>query len=228
MPITLTERLAAAADFVRENRLTADVGTDHGYLPAFLVLSGKTHNVTASDIGTGPLENAKKTVKKYSLEDNISLILSDGLDNIPHNTEDIVIAGMGGTLMTDILKKAEWIRNDNIHLVLQPMTHSHDVRRFLCDTGFFIDKEKACFDDGRVYIVISAYYNGKFANKSNFYFYFGDMCGRDDDASKAYVKKQMNYLTSRYEGLKKTGQTEEAQMYFDILREAKRHLPNTD
>ncbi|MCD7774450.1 MAG: class I SAM-dependent methyltransferase [Clostridiales bacterium] len=219
MTVALTQRLAAVAGLVRENRLTADVGTDHGYLPAFLVISGKTKTVTASDIGAGPLENAAKTVEKYGLGDNISLVLSDGLANIPQNTEEIIIAGMGGNLIADILENAGWIKNNNIHLVLQPMTHSQDVRKFLCENGFYIDKETACFEDKRVYIALSAYYSGEITKKSDFYYFFGELYRQTDAAAKAYVKKQYDYIMSRYNGLMKSGHEDEAEFYRRILQE---------
>lgn len=222
MSLILTKRLQVAADFVRSGRKTADVGTDHGYLPAFLVLKGITENAIAADIGVGPLENARKTVEKYELEKNIQLILSDGLENIPDDTQEIVIAGMGGTLMAEILGAADWIKNPGIHLVLQPMTHSQDVRQYLCENGFYIDEEKTVEDSGKVYIVMSAYYSGEKSCKDAYYYYFGDKINADSDTDIAYIKKQCSYLSSRYKGLVQSGDTEKAQLYRDILGKAER------
>lgn len=219
--IKLTNRLMTAASFVRNGRFTVDVGTDHGYLPAYLVMSGKTDSVMAADIGEGPLENAAKTVRKYSLNDKISLVLSDGLKNIPCETEEIIIAGMGGTLIVDILSDAEWVKNENIHLVLQPMTHSYDVRKFLCENGFFIDDEKLCSDDGRVYVVISAYFSGKIKPMDDFYCFFGDKIAPGGELSALYFKKQYNYIKSRYEGLRNTDKKEETEKYLRLLKRAK-------
>lgn len=216
----LPNRLQTAADLVRADRLTADVGTDHGYLPAFLVMSGKTSRAIASDIGKGPLANAEKTVREYGLEKNIALILSDGLQNIPHETQEIVIAGMGGTLIAEILAAAPWIRNDSVHLVLQPMTHSYDVRKFLCENGFAIDTEKTCADAGRTYLVISAYYSGKNEEKDEFYYYFGDTVGAETETDRSYLQKQIRYLSSRYEGLQKTGIEQEAAVFGAVLMKA--------
>lgn len=220
MSLVLTKRLQAAADFVRSGCKTADVGTDHGYLPAFLVLNGITDDAIAADIGVGPLDNAKKTVEKYSLEDNIQLILSDGLKNIPMDTKEIVIAGMGGTLMAEILGDAPWIKHHDIHLVLQPMTHSQDVRKFLAENGFYIDKEKTVEDSGKIYIVISACYSGEIAEKDDYYFYFGDKISADTETDIAYIKKQYSYIESRYRGLLHSGDNEAAQKYKNILIKA--------
>lgn len=217
MSLCLTNRLQTAAALVRSGRLTADVGTDHGYLPAFLVISGKTDRAIASDIGKGPLENAAKTVKKYGLEKNIRLLLSDGLQHIPHETEEIILTGMGGTLMADILSAADWIQKESIHLVLQPMTHFQDVRRFLCENGFWIDTEQTCADCGKVYLVMSAYFCGRKEKKDAFYYYFGDRILPESDTDKAYIKKQIQYIHSRYEGLKKTDNRTETAFFYELL-----------
>lgn len=224
--IKLTNRLKTAADLVRSGRLTVDIGTDHGYLPAFLVMSGKTDSAIAADIGKGPLENAAKTVDKYGLGDKISLVISDGLENIPHETEEIIIAGMGGTLIVDILSAAEWIKNENIHLVLQPMTHSYDVRKFLCENGFYIENEKLCSDDGRIYVVLSAFFSGKNEQKDDFYYFFGDTVKPYDDMSAAYIEKQYKYIKSRYEGLRLTEKKEETEKYLSLLRRAEKIYEN--
>ena len=201
MNIVLTERLRTAAELVRQNRKTVDVGTDHGYLPAFLVINGITDDATAADIGKGPLDNAKKTLERYALADKIDTVLSDGLERIAHDTEEIIICGMGGTLICEILMNAEWIKNESVHLILQPMTHSQDVRKFLCENGFYIDTEKFCTDSGRDYVVISAYYNGEDNSRDDFYYHFGDAVSEKTDSERGYLKRQISYIKSRFKGL---------------------------
>lgn len=219
MSLVLTNRLGTAAELVRCNRKTVDVGTDHGYLPAFLVMNGKTDRAIAADIGIGPLENAKKTIDKYDLGDKIETILSNGLEKIPHDTEEIIIAGMGGTLIAEILSKAEWIRHEGIHLVLQPMTHSYDVRKFLYENGFYIDTEKFCTDDGRDYVVISAYFSDEYVRLYEFYYYFGNVATGSTESERGYIKRQYFYIRSRYEGLKKSGNDAEAEFFGKVLAE---------
>lgn len=221
MGLILTNRLKTAAELVRSDRKTVDVGTDHGYLPAFLVINGKTDSAIAADIGIGPLENAKKTIDKYGLSDKISTVLSNGLEKIPNDTEEIIICGMGGTLIAEILGNAEWIKNKNIHLVLQPMTHSYDVRKFLCENGFYIDTEKFCTDDGRDYVVISAYYSGENVIRDDFYYYFGDKVSDGTKTEKSYIKRQYFYIRSRFEGLKKSGNEAEAEIFEKVISAVK-------
>ena len=127
--IKLDTRLKLAADEVRPGKKLVDIGTDHAYLPAFLVENGICTEAIAADIGKGPLENAKKVVSvSKDLNEKITLRLSDGLKEIrPDEAEDIVIAGMGGILISEILTSAPWVKDETKRLILQPMSHAEDV-----------------------------------------------------------------------------------------------------
>ena len=161
--LSLSSRLSCAASMVRCRTNITDIGTDHAYLPAYLILSGKCDSALACDIGIMPLENAKKTVEKYSLHNKITLRVSDGLKEVsPDEADEITICGMGGNLISDILAAAPWIKRDGMHLILQPMTHSEDVRKFLYENGFVIDEEKFVIDNKKVYCCISAVYSGEY------------------------------------------------------------------
>ena len=106
MIINLSERLSAAASLVKGGGILADIGTDHGYLPIYLIQSGKIEKAIAADIGKMPLENARKSVVQYELADKIELRLSDGLNSFRENeVDEIVFAGMGGTLIAEKLKE---------------------------------------------------------------------------------------------------------------------------
>lgn len=214
--INLRPRLKTAAEMTGCGRLTVDIGTDHAYLPAYLVLNGITDKVLACDIGIKPLENAAKTVKLYGIENAVELRVSDGLENVlPSEAEEITICGMGGTLIEEILSKADWIKNDGIHLVLQPMTHSEDVRRFLCENGFVIREERCVRDTGRVYCCISADYYGKKNNKETGYYYFGEIRGNTPE-EKEFIQKQINRVTKRADALHEVSRFPEEEK---ILRE---------
>ena len=117
--IRLKPRLQTAADMVRIGSRVADIGTDHAYLPASLILSGKIPSAVAADLRKGPLENAEETVRNNHIEDRVQLRLSDGLKCVsPDEADDIVIAGMGGILISEILTAAEWVRNPRYKLIL--------------------------------------------------------------------------------------------------------------
>ena len=103
----LDNRLKKIAELVSGEGIAVDVGTDHAYLAAELVKSGKCSRVIASDVKEGPLESARNTVEKYGVSDNVELVLSDGLENISLNgVSDIVIAGMGGETIAAIMENA--------------------------------------------------------------------------------------------------------------------------
>ena len=94
--INLDSRLSLVASFVRKGSRVADIGTDHAYIPVYLVQTGVSPSAVAADLRKMPLENAKKTIEQYDLSSKISTVLSDGLDGIEKNCcDDIVIAGMG-------------------------------------------------------------------------------------------------------------------------------------
>ena len=110
--ITIDNRLRVCSEMVNGSGIVCDVGTDHAYLPAYLIENKICDYALASDINDGPLSFAEQTVKKYKFEDRIKLVKSDGLDKIPsENVSDIIIAGMGGETIVSILENVQWIKN---------------------------------------------------------------------------------------------------------------------
>lgn len=187
---------------VRPGSVVCDVGTDHAYLPSYLILNGICPSALACDIGKGPLENARSSAEHYRIADRIRLRLSDGLDEVePFEAEDVVICGMGGTLMTRILERAYWLKDCRKHLVLQPMTHGEDVRRFLIENGFEIQHERTCMDDGRIYAALSARYSGEHKSYGAGFPYYGLLIRGKSPTDKAYVKKQYERVIKRKESI---------------------------
>ena len=154
---TLDARLAACAAFVRPGSRLADVGTDHGYLPIRLLLDGVVPFAIASDVRPGPLSSAKENAERYGVSEQMDCRLCDGLsDVLPGEADDVTIAGMGGELILRILKEAPWACEDNMRLILQPMTMAPELRRGLLELGMDITREIAVSAAGRVYSVICA------------------------------------------------------------------------
>ncbi|MBQ2774298.1 MAG: SAM-dependent methyltransferase [Clostridia bacterium] len=211
--ITVSNRLMMAANMVRSGVVVADIGTDHAYLPSYLVMSGKIPRAIACDLRQMPLENARETVERYNISDKIELRLSDGLDAVkPNEVQDIIIAGMGGTLTAQILERAQWLKDSGIRLILQPMTHAEDVRAFLCENGFEILKESACEDEGRVYISICAEFTGCKKKYPAGYEFYGEL-DRTDDLSQRFVKKQYVRIKKRADSLRAAGIKEDEAEY---------------
>lgn len=132
----LSPRLRAAASLVPEGVRLADVGTDHAYLPAALILEGKIPFAIAADLRQGPLARARATVREYGLEGKVVFRLCDGLKGVrPDEVDAVVIAGMGGETIADILAAAPWTRERDIPLILQPMSSMPDLRMWLAGHG---------------------------------------------------------------------------------------------
>ena len=199
--IKLNDRLSAVASLVRNGKRVADIGTDHGYLVAYLVEKGICPSGIAADLRKGPLENARQTVIQQGLCEKIELILSDGLQNIPENAcDDIVIAGMGGNLIAEILDKAPWVKNERINIVAQPMTHAEVLRQWFIDNGFVINEEKTATDGKRYYCIISASFSGTVMKHSASYIYTGEIEPESDTDIK-YLQKILTALTKKYDAL---------------------------
>lgn len=196
-----------AADEVRKGKKIADIGTDHAYLPAYLIENGITPFAIAADIGQGPLENAEKVVTSSPLlRERIELRLSDGLKEISaEEADDIIIAGMGGILISEILTAAPWVKDESKRLILQPMSHAEDVRKYLCENGFDILKEKACTDGRHNYILIVAEFRNKPNDKDEAFYYKGLIqYDKSADAEK-YHNARMNSLIKKRDALKNAG-----------------------
>ena len=207
--ITLDERLKACAEYVSGKGTVCDVGTDHAYLPAYLILSEKCRNAVAGDINDGPLEFAEQTLNKYKLSDKIKLVKSDGLKNIsPENVSDVIIAGMGGETISDILAEAEWLRN-GVNLILQPMTCAQGLRKWLYKNGYEIISERAVSHDRFNYTVINASYCGYRFNIGSVAENIGKINYSDKDG-KLYVLKQIEKMQKIKSGLDMAGKSDEA------------------
>ena len=157
----ITNRLAAAASFVRRGARVCDVGTDHAYLPIFLCKAGIAKKALATDINSGPCERAAENVKLHKCSDMIEVRKADGLDlAADFDPTDIIICGMGGELIRDIILRSQLTRKEGVRLILQPMTKAAVLRRALSANGFRIVGEALVKDD-RIYQVICAEYTAE-------------------------------------------------------------------
>lgn len=151
----LQPRLRALADLVPRGSFLADIGTDHGYIPVSLLLEGKIRGAIASDIGAEPLEHARRTARKWAVEQKINFRLCDGLAGFsPHEADTIVIAGMGGENIASILSVAPWTTGGEL-LLLQPMSKAEALRAWLPGNGYRILAEQLVADKGVLYPILS-------------------------------------------------------------------------
>ncbi|MCD7888393.1 MAG: class I SAM-dependent methyltransferase [Oscillospiraceae bacterium] len=197
----LSKRLLCCSEMVRGGVL-ADIGTDHAWLPIYLVENGKCERAYACDIAEGPLSFAKKNIASAGLEDKIATVLSDGLTMLSDESiSDIVIAGMGGEMIRDILANGlEKAKSAN--LILQPNTRTWELVDWLSRNGFEITEQKVVADGKFVYPVINAQYNGneKILTQAECL-----MAGLDlgEEISREYLTAQVKRLRGAANGMKK-------------------------
>lgn len=154
--IQLTPRLRSAADWVPQGAALCDVGTDHAYLPTALMLEGKITCAIASDIRPGPLKRAAVTIRRYGLEDSISLRLGAGLEAVrPEETDTVSICGMGGEMICGILGAASWTKT-GVRLILQPQRSQDVLRRWLSEQGYAVRSERVVREGNRWYTLLLA------------------------------------------------------------------------
>ncbi|WP_281827912.1 MULTISPECIES: tRNA (adenine(22)-N(1))-methyltransferase [Lactobacillus] len=151
-------RLKSLANMVDPGSRVADIGTDHAYLPIELVKTGKINYAIASDIGQGPIKNAQEDIRKAGFENQIETRLGNGLDTVSaaDQIDTVVIAGMGGKLMTEILNTA-WLRNLKFPtLVLEANIGEPEVRGWVMIHGYQIVQERLIAEAGHTYELIKA------------------------------------------------------------------------
>lgn len=158
----LNGRLRSAASFVRQRAVLADVGTDHAYLPIFLLSEGRVERVIATDVNAGPLASAEDNLRDAELLDRATLVLCDGAADLADSgATDYAICGMGGELIAEIIGRAPHLKDPSLRLILQPMSKQPELRRYLSSEGFSIRSEAYSYDAGKYYVCMMAEYTGE-------------------------------------------------------------------
>ena len=149
--LELSLRLKTIADYIPTGSRVIDVGTDHGYLPAYLAIDKRCSGIIASDLRRGPLDHARQTAEELGLTNDRDLRLAPGLEGVsPDEVDTIVISGMGGETIISILEAAPWV-HDNKRLILQPQSKLEDFRLWLAKNDFITLDEKLIYEAGKYY-----------------------------------------------------------------------------
>ena len=158
----LTDRLLKIASLVTEGKRVADIGTDHGYIPVYLLNQGKVPYAILADVNKGPLENARGEVRYNKLLDKVDLRLGSGIEVLEKGeVDEVIIAGMGGILISELLEAKLEVAHSVDKLILQPMQAQNELRKYLLNNGFEILDEVLVKEDFRIYEIIIAKYTGK-------------------------------------------------------------------
>ncbi|MBE6720648.1 MAG: SAM-dependent methyltransferase [Ruminococcaceae bacterium] len=194
--VKLSPRLSACADLVQSGKRLADVGCDHGYVPVSLVLDGKIKSAVACDINEGPLKSCISLVKDFGLEDKIRCVISDGLKSVDENeVDEILLAGMGGELIADILNSCAYTVKK--HVIINAMTHPEIARKWLYNNGFRILNDFVVPDGRHHYSVFDAVYCGEYTYADDVKCFLGEI---NDFSDREYFLHLLSYLKNKQKG----------------------------
>lgn len=158
----LTDRLLKIASLVTKGKKIADIGTDHGYIPVYLLNKGDIDYAILADVNKGPLENARKEVRHNKLLDKTNLRLGSGIEVLEvGEVDEIIIAGMGGILISELLEAKSEVAKSADKLILQPMQAQDELRKYLLNNGYEILNEVLVKEDFRIYEILEVKYTGK-------------------------------------------------------------------
>lgn len=160
MKLPISDRLLACAQFVNKGDRVADVGCDHGYLSIYLLSNGVASSCIASDVNEAPLHSAMRNARKFGVTSKMEFCLSDGVQNIPHDFDCMVCAGMGAdTIMSIIHHSAQWLKDPKYRLILQCQSKRPELRQWLYDEGFRINRETLAKDGKFVYSIMEVVFD---------------------------------------------------------------------
>ncbi len=160
--VRISGRMKAVADMVLPGAVVADIGCDHAFVSIYLIENNIAPHVIASDVRKGPVSIAKGNVEGKGLADRIDVRMGNGLEALSAGEADsIIIAGMGGMLMIDILQSGMEVATGCRQLVLQPQSDIDRVRRYLYENGYFIAREKMLVDEGKLYNILDVRTSGE-------------------------------------------------------------------
>ena len=166
----INSRLKKIGDLVEANSFCLDVGCDHAFLDIYLVTRNKNIKAIASDIAEGPLEQAKKNIKRERLEDKIEVRLGPGLTTYSKEINTIIISGMGGRNIIGICKDSPKVLKQVDTMIISPNNYQEDVKRYLTKNGFYIENEEFVKDKKFIYQIIILKKGKKKYTKKDYFF----------------------------------------------------------
>lgn len=155
--MNLTPRLQVVAKHVPKNTICGDIGTDHAYIPLYLIKNGICPKVIATDVNKGPINIAQEQINSAGYSKYIETRLGDGLQPIkPREINSVVIAGMGGLLIRNILEASPEVTRGIKTFILQPMVAQRELKEYLLKNNYTIIEEDLAQEDRRIYEIIIA------------------------------------------------------------------------
>lgn len=213
----LSNRLQMIADLVDTNSIVADIGTDHGFIPAFLIENETSKYVIATDISQGSLNKAIDFIDEMQFAHKIVARLGNGLEVIkPFEVDTVIIAGMGGLLIRDILDKDKSLTRTFTNFIFQPMIASKELRQYLVQNNFKIIDEQLLYEDGKYYEIIKAKIGKDFIEKEIYYEISKRLIDERHPLIKEFIKFKIDCTQKIVDELKLTT-SEKGQVKYDKL-----------
>ena len=202
----LSKRLNGIVSFIEKKDKVADIGTDHGFVPTFLVNNNISDYVVSSDISENSLLKSIELTKEYSNEDKIINRVGPGLEVLSVGEVDTaIIAGMGGLLISDIIKDSFEISKNLKKLILQPMQAQSELRKFLYKNGFKITDEMIVFEEKKYFEIIETHYVGQCSISDEIFYEIPEIpYKRKDEIVKNYLENRINYTGYIIDNLNKS------------------------
>jgi tRNA (adenine22-N1)-methyltransferase len=220
LKLILKGRLKLLADKVAKCNVAADIGTDHAYIPIYLIQHGICKKAIASDVKIGPVKVAEKNIGLYKMSNQIETRLGSGLDTISEKEADtIIIAGMGGTLLSELLNANTKKACAATSLILQPMNDLDVVRKWLYEHKFDIYDEELAAEGEKVYCVMSAKYDGNERHCEEFYLHVGEkLIKKEDPLLSKYCKLKVRQIDRVLGQLEHMEDNSRLQSYYTELK----------
>lgn len=167
----LSIRLGKTASMVEPCRCVADIGTDHAYIPIYLVKKGICGRAIASDINRGPIKKAERNISLHGLEGKIECRIGPGLNTLKRGEADVaIIAGMGGNMIRDIIEERLDLFRELKYVILQPVQNPEVLREYIYKKGYEIINEELCIDENKYYEIIKIRYDEKIYHSDEIFF----------------------------------------------------------
>lgn len=200
----LSKRLHAVAGLVTEGASVADIGTDHGYIPIYLIQEGIASKVIALDVKKGPLERARMHIVGHGLKGQIETRLSDGLRKVtPGEVDTMIAAGMGGGLIIHILEDSPETVKEISSFILQPQSEIDKVRRYLNEHGYRIVEERMVKESGKFYPMMQAVHGSGEPYEEYEYLYGKRLLEEKDPVLRTYLLREQGIRESILEQLRR-------------------------
>lgn len=216
------KRLDLICKMITPCNCIADIGTDHGYLVARVVMDQIAKKGIAADINTAPLATAINHIKEHRLESQIATVCTDGLSGI-EQVDGVVVAGMGGELIWKIISSWQYSKNTDTTYYLQPMTKAEYLRESLAQNGYSIIEEQCCISMGKAYSVMKVKYTGENITLDVIYKYLGKIKKPFSAEDTAYINTVLAQLEKKVNGRKSARDSGDLAVWEDVYNSIKNY-----